>query len=272
MTLKEFLNTATFENKKAVTWNVQGKKAVRHNINMAKLTDYIYVGEIDKTDNYYYINCRLYAFYNAVGFDIGYIDSEVEMNDLMTRINNSCFKNPDAFIADIHNRIDNGLWINLLEIEYIKTVHPELVTDIENARQSWRDRLEAKRNAEHNERVLKKMEEMKNTNARSYEVIDNAISIIKNGGIVENVEITIYSDIDNCKTYSVISYLFDKYNITMPIRTKGFVINRLASITVSADGNGVTYSYYRKNNSKGSNTLYGFIYKLISAIREEKEN
>ena len=272
MTLKEFLNTATFENKKAVTWNTHGNKAVRHNINMTKLTDYIYVGEIDKSDNYYYINCRLYAFYNAVGFDIGYIDSEVEINDLMTRINNSCFKNPDAFMADIHNRIDNGLWINLVEMEYVKIVHPELIADIENARKTWTDKLDAKRNAEHNEYILKKIEEMKETNDNSYGIIDHAISLIKNGGIIKNDEITIYSDIDKYRTYSVIAYLFDKYNITVPIRTKGFVINRLASVTISADGNDVGITYYYKPNSKGSNSLYNYIYKLINAIRTEKEN
>lgn len=269
MTLKEFLNTATFENKKVVTWNVQGNKAVRHNINMTKLTDYIYVGEIDKTDNYYYINCRLYAFYNAVGFDIGYIDSEVEFDDLVNRINNSSFVSADKYMENIYQRIENGLWINLIEMEYIKAINPDIISDVEKARTDWQKKLDDKRTAEHNVRNAEKQVEMEKTNAEAQEIIDSAINTIKNGGTVNNDYITIYTDIDTHKKYSVIAYLFDKYEIKMPIRTKGFVINTLNSITVSADGKGVSYSYWKKGNSKGSNALYGFIYKLIEAIRND---
>lgn len=267
MTLKDYMATANFEDKKVITWNAAGNKAIRHNVNVAKITDNVYVGEIDKNDNYYYINCRLYAFYNGIAFDFGYVDSEIEMDDLVKRINNSPWVNADKFMENIYQRIENGMWINLVEMEYIKAVNPAIIPDVEKARETWNNKLEAKREAERNARNAEKQEEMKKTNAEAFNVVNSAINIIKNGGTIYNDEITIYTDIDNCKTHSVVAYLFDKYEIKMPIRTKGFVINKLASVTVSEDGKGVYYSFYKKGNSKGSSTIYDYIYKLIEAVR-----
>ena len=268
MTLKEYLKNADFETKKVITWNTAGNKAVRHNVNVAKITDNVYVGEIDKNDNYYYINCRLYALYNGIAFDFGYIDSEIEMDDLVERINNSPWANADKFMENIYQRIENGMWINLVEMEYIKAVNPTIIPDVEKARAAWQKKLDDKRTAEQNIRNAEKQEEMEKANAEALDVVNSAINTIKNGGTVDNNYITIYTDIDTYKEYSVIAYLFDNYGITMPIRTKGFVINRIASITVSEDGKGVHYSYYKKGNSKGSSSIYDYIYKLIEAIRK----
>ena len=267
MTLKEYLKNADFKNKKVITWNVAGNKAVRHNVNVTKVTDNVYVGEIDKTDNYYYINCRLYASFGGIMFDIGYIDSEVEMDDLISRINGSSFVSADKYMENVYQRIEKGMWINLVEMEYIKAVNPEILSDVEKARTTWQKKLDDERTAEQNARNAEKQAEIEKNNAEAQKTINSAISIIKDGGTVKNDEITLYTDIYTCKRYSVIGYLFDKYEIKMPIRTKGFVINTLNSITVSADGKDISYSYWKKGNSKGSTTIYTYIYQLIEAIR-----
>ena len=50
--------------------------------------------------------------------------------------------------------------------------------------------------------------------------------------------------------------LADKYNIDIPIRTRGWILNNLSETTITESGS-ISYRYWRRSkNAKGSQTVY----------------
>ena len=128
--------------------------------------------------------------------------------------------------------------------------------------------MREKREAQEAEKIKEQQAEIKADNAKADEAIKSATEIFRHGGKLENEQITLRNENDyyEVKTRSILNYLLDKYNITVPIRTRGFINERLASVTISTDLKSVSYSYFRKGNSKGSQKIYDLIYALIDKI------
>lgn len=160
--------------------------------------------------------------------------------------------------------------------EYVRNYRPDLVANIEVARTAYKAKQEEQREARAAERKAERIAEAERCNAEFMEVINKAIAILKNGGCVENQYIDLMENPDEAgyheyKHYTTFTYLFDKYGIKLPIRTRGFVIDRLASVTYNAEKQSMQYSYMRKGNSKGSSKLYDYLYTLVDKIKNESE-
>lgn len=65
-------------------------------------------------------------------------------------------------------------------------------------------------------------------------------------------------------TDGIILDLMRKYNINVPLRTQGWILNRLAAVTFNGDA--VGYQFYKTKNGKGSQTVFDCLWKLREAI------
>lgn len=72
-----------------------------------------------------------------------------------------------------------------------------------------------------------------------------------NGGIIEGGE--------------VIVKLADKYNVNIPLRTRGWILKSLIESDITNDG-GVGYRFWKSKNGKGSQTVYRVLHDIRNAI------
>lgn len=253
------------EKKRVITYNSSGDKAAYHNKEVWKITDNFYVGEVEGSD--YNKWCTIYAIYgDNVGFIIDYINADYSVEDTLDIINRSNIGTLDLYMGTINYRINEGKWINTVEMEFVKNVKPELIPGVEKARATHKARLEAERQTREDKRIAERKAEMEKDNAEAMEIVNAAIAKIKSGGDIRNEYFTLWNDLENHKEYSTFTYLLDKYGIKVPIKTRGFILNSLNTVRIDKD-NGVSYNYYRKGKSQGSSKIYELIYELIGKIR-----
>ncbi len=81
--------------------------------------------------------------------------------------------------------------------------------------------------------------------------IEETENILINGGTIKGGEIIIK--------------LANKYNVNIPLRTKGWILNSLAESIITPDG-GVSYRYWKRKGAKGSQSVYSVLYNIRSAI------
>lgn len=265
MKLKEIISPII--KKRVVMFDSTGNKAVYHNKDIRQVTGSIYMGEAEGSD--YYKLYPLYAvFDDRIGLYIGKLTDTENVESITNGVAKNGLTSFDSYIQTIRGRIDKKQWVNCVEKEYIKNYRPDLIADIDNARAAWTERMNEKDKARKAERIKEQQAEIKEDNERTAKIIESAKAILRNGGTLENEEITLRNENDyyEVKTRSIINHLLDMYNISVPIRTRGFINERLASVTISADLKGVSYSYFRRGNSKGSQKVYDLIYALIDKI------
>lgn len=271
--LKDLNGIIPYEVKKVIVWNANRDKAVIHNKRMFKISDSIYIGESEKENNYYSV-CSIYLIYgNNLGFIISGASGDCTVEDIIKEAKRKNFDTLDGFMENIYKCIKDGIWINLVEMEFVKSIYPELVTDMENARAEHKRKLDEKRKQEKDERIAKQKAKMEKDNSNAMNIVNKAIQTIQTSGKIINDDFVFWSDIDNCKDYSTFTYLFDKYVINVPIKTRGFIINSLASVSVPVDINGkIEYSYFKASkNSKGSTKLLDLLHELVNKIRQEEK-
>lgn len=269
MTVKLKDMSVPTEKKRVITYNSSGDKAVYHNKEVWKITNNFYIGEVQ--GDAYYKWCAIYIVYDDnVGFIVDKVNADYSVEETLDLINRANIGTLDLYMETINYRINEGKWINIIEMEFIKNVKPELIPGVEKARAAHKARLEAKRQAREDERIAERKAEMEKNNAEAMEIVNAAIAKIKSGGDIINEYFTLWIDLENHKEYSTFTYLFDKYGIKVPIKTRGFILNSLNTVRIDKD-NGVGYNYYRKGKSQGSSKIYELIFELVGKIRNESE-
>lgn len=67
------------------------------------------------------------------------------------------------------------------------------------------------------------------------------------------------------KDGGIIVKLADKYNINIPLRTRGWILNNLAEVTITE--NSINYRYWKRTkNATGSQTVYSVLREIKTAI------
>ena len=66
----------------------------------------------------------------------------------------------------------------------------------------------------------------------------------------------------------IILDLMREYGVNVPLRTQGWILDCLVSVTFNGDS--VNYTYFRRKKGRGSQKIYDCLYELISAIDSEK--
>ena len=107
-------------------------------------------------------------------------------------------------------------------------------------------------------------------NTEKEKAVDAALQIIRSGGTLKNDTLCYYKDDGSFIETSLILYLMRKYHIDVPLRTQGWIKERLASATVQEDFCG-SVTYYRAKKSQCSQKFFGCMRNLIAAVHDAKE-
>ena len=99
-------------------------------------------------------------------------------------------------------------------------------------------------------------------------MVSEAIQIIQNGGILKNETVKFYSSRYSFSSYSIVNYLMRQYQVDVPLRTQGWINDKLHSVTIKG-GKCEYLQYYRAKNGRVSQKFFDCMRELIRAIAEQ---
>ena len=105
-------------------------------------------------------------------------------------------------------------------------------------------------------------------NKEAEQLVAKAIQTIRSGGILKNETVTFYRSRYDSSAYSIVNYLMRLYQVDVPLRTQGWINERLSSATIK-DGKCEHLMYLRSKRGRGSNRFFQCMNDLIQAIKEQ---
>ena len=99
-------------------------------------------------------------------------------------------------------------------------------------------------------------------------MISDAINTITNGGTLSNDTVSIYTltpDAYTVKEYSIINYLMREYGINVPLRTLGWIIEKLTAVEIK-DGNCCGARWRKVGNSTFSSRFFEYMEELVKTV------
>lgn len=107
-------------------------------------------------------------------------------------------------------------------------------------------------------------------NTEKEKAVGAALQIIRSGGTLQNNSLCYYKEDGTLVETSLILYLMREYHVNVPLRTQGWIKERLASATVQEDFCG-SVTYYRARKSQCSQKFFDCMRDLITAVHDMKE-
>lgn len=105
-------------------------------------------------------------------------------------------------------------------------------------------------------------------NKAAEQMVSAAVQIIREGGVLKNQTVTFYRSRYDSSAYSIFNYLMRQYQVEVPLRTQGWINDKLSSATIQ-DGKCENLRYLRYKNCRGSQTFFQCMNALIQAVKAQ---
>ncbi len=268
MKLKE-LNT-TLEKQRTICYKKDGNSITYHNRDMRFVEGCVYCGE-PVAESQWNSYCMLYVRYpdQKVAMEIGTVNADYDMKEAVGVVKRNGMETQDAFIECIKRKIEAQDHIQLSWMEYLKYICPTLIDDCWESRKAFAEKREQIRQ----ERIAKREAEDKaflaERQAEVEKLITAAYGVIRHGGTLENTDISFYESRYTCRTYKIINYLLRKHSINCPIKTQGWINDKLIHVNITPEGM-VGVRFLKSKNGKCSEKVFDCLYELVRIVRVEK--
>lgn len=260
--------TTPFETFRVVTYNADQTKAVYHNKSLQLITGSIYRGETIKEE--YNDHCDVYACYDgiAVGIYLGSVRTDYTVDEVMEQVIRRGMDSLENFIAMMKARLERQDHFRFTEMEFIKYVAPELESQMWESRKIFAENQERKRREQAAQREAENQAYIQEQNAEAEQTVNKAMEILRNGGKLDNDTVTFYESRYHSSSYSVVNYLMRKYGVNVPIRTQGWINDKLVSAKIE-DGKCEHLQYYRAKGAQCSQKFFECMNELIAKVSAE---
>lgn len=265
MELRE-INTP-FITKRCITYNKDHSKALYHNRQLQLIKGCIYRGETQPDP--YKDRCDIYAWFDGapVAMWVGNVRVDYSVDEVIENMQRQHCLTLKDYLSNIREKIQAPNHFMLTEMELIKHIAPELEESMKNARHAFyiqqKHKAEARRQqqeAEDNAFVAAQNEEAKKT-------VEEALEIIRKGGDLKNKDVTFYDSRYSHRTTSLVNHLMTQYGIDVPLRTKGWINDRLV-IAIVEDGHCKTVRFMRAKGGQCSQKFFECMNALIQAVNQ----
>lgn len=262
---------SSFEIKRVIMYNAKGDKAIYHNKNVRHVSGNIYCGEI--TGEIHDQHCDVFMFYDGipVGMWVSGISASDDIEVIIEAVSRHRLDTLENYKADIQSRIANDEHFKFTEVEFSKYIDPALENQMWESRKNYAIKREKIERERREKREAEDQAYIQQRNNEAQEIVDKAIAIIKGGnGTLENCNVVIYKSRYHSHTYSVINYLARKYDVKIPIKTQGWINERLARISLV---NWVCNhcEFYKKKGGKCSTKVFEYVTQLAQAIKAQED-
>lgn len=127
----------------------------------------------------------------------------------------------------------------------------------------------AKRQAEEAARQTRAAEEERayceEKNRVAEQAVSAALQVIREGGVLKNTTVKFYQSRYSASSYSIINYLMRQYQVDVPLRTQGWINDKLSSATIQ-DGKCKQLRYLRAKSGRCSQKIWDCMDSLIRAV------
>ena len=254
-----------FKTKRVITYNSTQTKALYHNKKIQHVIDNIYRGE--SSSDGYNEYCDIYMVYPEipVGVWASSVRTDYSTNEIQEMVKRANIATAKDFESNIKERVKNFQHIRFTEIEMMKHICPEMESELWEARKIHAEKLEDDRRQREEKRKAEQEAYVLDRNRDAEEMERAAIKILKEGGKIENDSIEIYKDYYNSRAYSIINYLMRKYGVNVPIKTQGWINERLSSVSIG-NGRCTSVSFFREKGGKVSQKFFDCMDELIQKV------
>lgn len=101
-------------------------------------------------------------------------------------------------------------------------------------------------------------------NREAEKIVSLAVSILKNNGVLKNEKVTFYRSRYAFNTSSIFNYLMRAYKVNAPLRTQGWINDKLLSVTIKK-GRCVNVWFLRSHGGRCSQKFVDCMNELIRA-------
>ena len=102
-------------------------------------------------------------------------------------------------------------------------------------------------------------------NQRAEQQVQEAIRIIREGGVLQNDTVEFYRDKYDSSACSIVLYLMRQYQVDVPLRTQGWITSKLAAATI-ADGRCSHLQFWGRKSDRASQRFVDCMNELIHAV------
>lgn len=260
--------TTPFESFRVITYNADQTKALYKNKQMQLITGSIYRGETIKEE--YNDHCDVYACYAGipVGIWIGIVHVDYSIEEVMAQIKRKGMETLENYMAAIKYRLEKQDHFRFTEVEFIKHIAPELENQMWESRKAFAENQHKKRMEQAAQREVEDQAFVAERNAEAEQIVNKALDILRNGGKLENQTVAFYESRYNSSSYSIVNYLMRKYGVNVPIRTQGWINEKLVSAKIE-DGKCEHLQYYRAKGAQCSQKFFDCMNELIVKVNAE---
>ena len=260
--------TTPFEAFRVVTYNADQTKALYKNKSMQLIIGSIYRGETVKEE--YNDHCDVYACYDGitVGIWIGSVRTDYSVDEVMEQIRRKGIDSLENYMAAIKTRLEKQDYFRFTEIEFIKHLAPELENQMWESRKAFAENQHKKRMEQAAQREAEDQAFIAAQNAEAEQTINKAMEILRNGGKLENQTVTFYQSRYEHSSYSIVNYLMQKYGVNVPIRTQGWINEKLVSAKIE-DGKCENLQYYKAKGAQCSQKFFDCMNELLAKVNAE---
>ena len=97
------------------------------------------------------------------------------------------------------------------------------------------------------------------------QAVSAALQVIREGGVLKNTTVKFYQSRHSASSYSIINYLMRQYQVDVPLRTQGWINDKLHSATIQ-DGKCEYLQYLRRKGGRCSQKFFDCMNALIQAV------
>lgn len=95
--------------------------------------------------------------------------------------------------------------------------------------------------------------------------VQDALRTIREGGVLQNDTVEFYRSRYDSSACSIVLYLMRRYQVDVPLRTQGWINNRLAAATI-ADGRCANLQFWGRKSDRASQRFVACMNQLIHAV------
>lgn len=265
MILQE-INTP-FMTKRCITYNKDQTKALYHHRKIQLVKGNIYRGETQPDP--YKDRCDIYALYDGspVGLWLGNVPIDYTVDEVLENLQRKHCLTLKDYLANVREKIQAPNHFMLIELEFIKHIAPELEESMKNARHAFYIQQKHKTEARRQKEDAEDAAFVSAKNEEAQKTVDDALEIIRKGGELKNKDVTFYSSRYSSKTTSLVNHLMAQYGIEVPLRTKGWINDRLV-IAIIEDGHCKTVRFMRAKGGQCSQKFFECMNALIQTVNQ----
>lgn len=225
----------------------------------------LYKDQIGEYWMFYYVSVSFERFISLLNNECNDYDKYSYTNycDFVIEKVKPIYDNLPKFFKE---KIDNSKYFNCIELSYLEKYYPELYSDAKKSREQFLKTKEEQKIKHECEEKNRRKNKVKEKNQILKDKVENMKESILTGKEVVSEVLNFYKDNDYEKeTYqNNFLYLLKEYGIEVPLKTQGYINNKLHSFNF---GNS-TYRMYGKYSCQ---TLFNYFDKLKEKVLKEKE-